>query len=66
MIRIHLLQQWYDLSDPGVEEALYDVLAMQRFAGIDLGTAPVPDETTICKFVTYLRGTISVERCSPR
>ncbi len=50
MIRIHLLQQWYDLSDPGVEEALYDVLAMQRFAGIDLGTAPVPDETTICKF----------------
>jgi len=50
MIRIHLLQQWYDLSDPGVEEALYDVLSMQRFAGIDLGTAPVPDETTICKF----------------
>ncbi len=50
MIRIHLLQQWYDLSDPGVEEALYDVLSMQRFAGIDLGTAPAPDETTICKF----------------
>ena len=50
MIRIHLLQQWYDLSDPGAEEALYDVLSMQRFAGIDLGTAPAPDETTICKF----------------
>ncbi len=50
MIRIHFLQQWYDLSDPGAEEALCDVLSMRRFAGIDLGNAPVPDETTICKF----------------
>jgi IS5 family transposase len=38
------------LSDPGVEEALYDSLAMPRFVGIDLGREPVPDETTMCRF----------------
>jgi len=50
MLRIYLLQQWFNLSDPGAEEALYDSAAMRRFAGIDLGREPVPDETTICKF----------------
>lgn len=50
MLRIYFLQQWFNLSDPGTEEALYDSLAMRRFAGIDLGREPVPDETTICKF----------------
>ncbi len=50
MLRVHTLQQWFDLSDPGVEEMLYDSAAMRRFAGIDLGREPVPDETTICKF----------------
>jgi IS5 family transposase len=50
MLRIHLLQQWYALSDPAVEEALYDSVAMRRFVGIDLGREPVPDETTVCKF----------------
>jgi len=50
MLRIHFLQQWYDLSDPAAEEALYDVVSIRRFAGVDLGNAPVPDETTICKF----------------
>ena len=50
MLRIHFLQHWYDLSDPAAEEALYDSRAMRRFAGIDLGNEPVPDETTICKF----------------
>ena len=44
------LQQWFDLSDPGAEEALYDSLTMRRFVGIDLGREPVPDEATICKF----------------
>jgi IS5 family transposase len=38
------------LSDPGVEEALYDSLSMRRFAGIDLGESPVPDESTVCRF----------------
>lgn len=50
MLRIHFLQQWFNLSDPAVEEALYDMLSMRAFARIDLGAAPVPDETTICKF----------------
>lgn len=50
MLRIHFLQHWFNLSDPSAEEALYDSRAMRRFAGIDLGNEPVPDETTICKF----------------
>ncbi len=50
MLRIYFLQQWFNLSDPAVEEALYDMLSMRAFARIDLGEAGVPDETTICKF----------------
>jgi IS5 family transposase len=50
MLRIYFLQQWFDLSDPAAEEALYDSVSMRAFAKVDLGTAPVPDETTICKF----------------
>src|ERR1700723_2857172 len=50
MLRIYFLQLWFNLSDPAVEEALYDSASMRRFAGIDLGAEPVPDETTVCKF----------------
>ena len=50
MLRIHLLQQWYALSDSAVEEALYDSASMRRFVGIDLGREPAPEETTVCKF----------------
>jgi len=50
MLRIHFVQHWFNLSDPGVEEALYDSRALRRFVGIDLGREPVPDETTVCKF----------------
>jgi IS5 family transposase len=50
MLRIYFLQQWFNLSDPGVEEALYDSLAMRSFVAIDLGREPAPDETTVCKF----------------
>jgi IS5 family transposase len=50
MLRLHCLQQWFNLSDPAVEEALYDSRAMRQFVGIDLGREPVPEETTICKF----------------
>jgi IS5 family transposase len=50
MLRIHFLQHWFNLSDPGAEEALYDSRALRQFAGIDLGREPAPDETTICKF----------------
>ena len=50
MLRIYFLQQWFDLSDPAAEEAIYDSRAMRRFVGIDLGREAAPDETTICKF----------------
>jgi IS5 family transposase len=50
MLRIYFLQQWFNLSDPAVEEALYDSAVMRGFLGIDLGQEPVPDETTVCKF----------------
>jgi transposase, IS5 family len=50
MLRIHFLQHWFNLSDPAVEEALYDSRALRQFVGIDLGREPVPDETTVCKF----------------
>jgi transposase, IS5 family len=50
MLRIYFLQQWFSLSDPAVEEALYDSVLMRQFAGIDLGQEPAPDETTVCKF----------------
>src|SRR6516162_9428477 len=50
MLRIYFLQQWFNLSDPAVEEALYDSRVMRDFVGIDLGREPVPDETTVCRF----------------
>lgn len=50
MLRIYCLQNWYALSDPMMEETLYDSEAMRRFAGLDLGRDPVPDETTILHF----------------
>jgi IS5 family transposase len=50
MLRMYFLQQWFNLADPAVEDALYDSNAMRHFVGIDLGREPVPDETTVCKF----------------
>jgi len=50
MLRVYFLQQWFNLSDPGAEEALYESAALRRFAGVDLGRAPAPDETTILGF----------------
>src|SRR5580692_7762796 len=50
MLRIYFLQQWFNLSDPAAEEAMYDSASMRQFVGIDLGREPAPDETTICKF----------------
>jgi IS5 family transposase len=50
MLRIHFLQHWFNLSDPAVEETLYDSRAMRPFVGIDLGREPAPDETIVCKF----------------
>jgi len=50
MLRVYFVQQWFNLSDPGVEEALYESAVLRRFVGVDLGVAPAPDETTICRF----------------
>ena len=46
MLRIHLMQQWYSLSDPAMEDALIEVATIRRFAGSDR----IPDETTILSF----------------
>ena len=50
MLRIYFMQQWYALSDPAMEDALYEVESMRRFAGLDLTDDARPDETTILKF----------------
>ena len=50
MLRIYCLQQWYNLSDPGAEEALYDIQSMRAFCNLDLGRDAIPDETTILNF----------------
>jgi len=50
MLRIYFLQHWFNLSDPGAEDALYESPALRGFAGIDLGRAAAPDETTILNF----------------
>lgn len=50
MLRIYFLQQWFNLSDPAAEDALYDSETMRRFVGVELGEDAFPDETTILKF----------------
>lgn len=50
MLRIYLLQQWYGLSDPGMEDALYEIESMRRFAGLSLWDDGLPDESTILNF----------------
>lgn len=50
MLRVYCLQQWFALSDPGMEEALYDSESMRRFAGFRLDEDAIPDETTILNF----------------
>ncbi|MET0985529.1 MAG: IS5 family transposase [Steroidobacteraceae bacterium] len=50
MFRIYCLQQWYNLSDPGAEEALYDSITMRQFAGVRADDDVIPDETSILNF----------------
>jgi transposase, IS5 family len=50
MLRIYFLQQWFDLSDPAAEDAIYDSESMRRFVGIELGEEKIPDESTILRF----------------
>ncbi|MBB6187592.1 IS5 family transposase [Rhodanobacter sp. MP7CTX1] len=54
MLRIHFMQQWYALSDPAMEDALYEIESMRRFAGLELNEDAIPDETTILKFRRFL------------
>ena len=49
-LRIHFMQHGFNLSDPAMEDALYDIASLRSFTGIDLGREPAPDETTILKF----------------
>ena len=50
MLRIHFMQQWFALSDPGMEEALHDIPAMRAFARLDAGDDLIPDESSILRF----------------
>ena len=50
MLRTYFVQQWFNLSDPGVEELVYESAPVRRFVGVDLGIAAAPDETTILRF----------------
>jgi IS5 family transposase len=49
MLRVHLMQNWFALSDPAMEEALYEIASLRNFAGLTL-SEPIPDETTILNF----------------
>ncbi len=49
MLRVHLMQNWFGLSDPAMEEALYEITPIRTFAGLTLSKA-IPDETTILNF----------------
>lgn len=50
MLRIYFLQQWFGLSDPAMEEALFDVPLYREFAGLESGLVRLPDESTILRF----------------
>jgi len=49
MLRVHLMQNWFALSDPAMEEALYEIASLRSFARLSLNE-PIPDETTILNF----------------
>lgn len=50
MFRMYVLQIWYNLSDEGLEDAIYDSYAMRKFMHLDFMRESVPDATTLCKF----------------
>src|SRR3954470_5181563 len=54
MLRVYFVQQWYGLSDEGLEDAFYDSQALRGFAGIALNRDPVPDATTVLHFRHWL------------
>ena len=50
MLRMYFMQQWYAMSDPAMEDALYEIESMRRFAELELVEDDIPDETTILRF----------------
>jgi len=62
MLRTYFLQQWFNLSDPGMEKAFDDSPALRRYAGADLGVAAAPDETTIRVHAGELRASGCLHR----
>jgi IS5 family transposase len=62
MLRIYFMQQWFNLSDPAMEDSLYDSQSMRHFAGIELGDDAVPDESTILRFRHLLERHALTER----
>jgi len=50
MLRVHFMQQWFALSDPAMEEVLYDMQSMRQFAGLSLTRGGIQDENTILNF----------------
>ena len=63
MLQIHFMQQWFGLSNPAMEEALYDVPLYREFAGLDGGMARLPDETTIFDFGIFSKRMESLPKC---
>lgn len=62
LLRLHCLQLWYNLSDPGLEDAVHDRLSFQRFLGLDPLQQRVPDETTVLHFRRLLESHGLAER----
>jgi IS5 family transposase len=63
MLRIYFLQQWFNLSDPALEEVLCDSAAMLGFVGIELGCEPLPDETIVASSAICWKSASWVGRC---
>jgi len=59
MLRVHCMQLFYNLSDPAMEDALYDIESMRQFAGLKLDR--LPDETTILKFRHFLERPMGIQ-----
>ena len=62
MLRMYFLQQWFGLSDEGLEDAIYDSQALRGFLGLDLGREAVPDATTLLGFRHLLEAQGLTER----
>jgi transposase, IS5 family len=63
MLRIYLMQNWYAMSDPAMEDALYEIESMRPFAGIELNEQAIPDEMRVpIELITRTAMTSSEDR----